>query len=209
MPAGVSALQDVPDPVLLSAGWRHENLKVMSTVRALLVVAAGLFAILTPVTEFIGQTGGGSVIVVETSKGTFEFETFPDEAPKTVAHVVDLVKQGFYDGQRFHRVQPGFVIQWGDPQSRDLAKEADWGRGAEASSGTPIGVAEISKERTHTTGAVGVAHLGSPAAADSQIYVTLADRADLDGRYAVFGRVLSGGDVPGRIQRGDTITRMY
>src|SRR5881296_2706711 len=75
------------------------------------------------------------VLVVETSKGTFEIETYPNEAPKTVAHVVDLVKRGFYDGQRFHRVAPGFVIQWGDPQSQDTTKEADWGRGAAASSG--------------------------------------------------------------------------
>lgn len=179
------------------------------SVRALLVVAACLLAILTPGTAFIGQIGGGPVIVVETSRGTFEFETAPDAAPKTVAHVVDLVKQGFYDGQRFHRAQPGFVIQWGDPQSRDLEKEADWGRGAAASSGKPIGVAEISKQQTHTTGAVGMAHLGNPADADSQIYVTLANQSDLDGRYAVFGHVISGGDVPGQIQRGDLITKMY
>ena len=181
----------------------------MSTIRALVVVAACLFAILTPVTEFVGQTGGAPVIVVETTRGRFEFETYPNDAPKTVAHVVDLVKRGFYDGQRFHRAQPGFVIQWGDPQSRDLAKEGDWGRGAEASSGQPIGVAEIAKTRLHTLGAVGMAHLGNPAAADSQIYVTLAERDDLDGRYAVFGHVISGGEVPGRIQRGDLIIRMY
>jgi len=181
----------------------------MSTVRALIVVAACLFAILTPVTEFVGQSGGGPVIVVDTAKGTFEFETYPEDAPKTVAHVVDLVKQGFYDGQRFHRAQPGFVVQWGDPQSRDLAKEADWGRGAEASSGKPIGVAEMSKKQTHIKGAVGIAHLGNPADADSQIYVTLADREDLDGRYVTFGQVVSGGDVPPRIQRGDLIMRMY
>jgi cyclophilin family peptidyl-prolyl cis-trans isomerase len=181
----------------------------MSTLRVLIVVAAGLLAILTPEVEFIGQTGSGPVIVVETTKGTFEFETYPDDAPKTVAHVVDLVKQGFYDGQRFHRAQPGFVVQWGDPQSRDLTKDADWGRGAEASSGKPIGVAEISKKQTHTKGAVAMAHLGNPAAADSQIYVTLADRPDLDGRYAVFGHIIAGSDVPEKIQRGDLITKMY
>jgi cyclophilin family peptidyl-prolyl cis-trans isomerase len=151
----------------------------------------------------------GPVIVVETTRGTFEFETYPGEAPKTVAHIVALVKRGFYDGQRFHRVLPGFLMQWGDPRSKEPAREAEWGRGDEASSGDPIGTAEITKKRTHLAGAVGVAHPGDPAAADSQIYVTLASRPDLDGLYAVFGRVTAGGDVPGRIQRGDLITRMY
>jgi peptidyl-prolyl cis-trans isomerase B (cyclophilin B) len=148
------------------------------------------------------------VIVVETAKGTFEFETYPNDAPKTVAHIVGLVKRGFYDGQRIHRAQPGFVIQWGDPQSRDPGKQRDWGRGQAASSGQPIGVAEISKKRAHTKGAVAVAHPGSGAKADSQIFVTLADRPDLNGKYAVFGRVISGQDVPDRLQWGDVIRKM-
>lgn len=151
----------------------------------------------------------GPTIVVETSRGTFEFETYPAEAPKTVAHVVDLVRRGFYDGQRVHRALPGFVIQWGDPQSRDVTRQADWGRGAAASSGKPIGAAEINRKRPHTRGAIAVAHAGLPARADSQIYVTLADRPDLNGKYTVFGHVTSGEDVPERIQRGDVIRRMY
>lgn len=150
-----------------------------------------------------------TVIVVETTKGAFAFETYPNEAPKTIAHVVQLVRQGFYDGQRFHRALAGFVVQWGDPRSRDLSQEADWGRGDAASSGTPIGVPEMSKKRTHTKGAVAMAHPGDPSKADSQIYVTLADRPDLDGRYTVFGHVIAGAEVPSRLQRGDLITRMY
>ena len=149
------------------------------------------------------------VIVVETSRGSFAFETFPDEAPKTVAHVVDLVRRGFYDGQRFHRVVPGFVVQWGDPQSRDLSQEALWGRGAGAASGRAVGAAEISRRRTHVKGAVAMSHPGNAALADSQMYVTLEDRVDLDGRYAVFGQVVSGVDVLESIQRGDVISRMY
>lgn len=149
------------------------------------------------------------VIVVETSKGTFAFETYPDEAPRTVRHVVDLVKRGFYDGQRVHRAIPGFVAQWGDPQSRDPSKEAVWGRGRGAASGAPIGAAEISKKRLHVKGAVAMSHPGNPALADSQIYVTLADRRELNGRYGVFGRVISGADVPERLQKGDLIRRMY
>jgi peptidyl-prolyl cis-trans isomerase B (cyclophilin B) len=149
------------------------------------------------------------VLVVETTKGTFEIETYPNEAPKTVAHVVDLVKRGFYDGQRVHRALPAFVVQWGDPRSRDTALSGEWGLGAAASSGSAIGAAEISRKRTHTMGAVAMAHAGIPAQADSQMFVTLADRPDLNGKYAVFGRVVTGEDVPARLERGDLIRRMY
>jgi peptidyl-prolyl cis-trans isomerase B (cyclophilin B) len=156
----------------------------------------------------MAQPSRAPVIAVETSKGTFTFETFPDEAPRTVQHVVALVKEGFYDGQRFHRVLPGFVVQWGDPQSRDLVKEPVWGRGAGAASGHPIGVSEISKKRLHVKGAVGMSHPGNPALADSQLYVTLAERSDLNGRYTVFGHVISGDDVLENLQRGDLIRKM-
>jgi len=151
----------------------------------------------------------GPVIVVDTARGSFEFETYPNDAPKTVAHIVDLVRRGFYDGQRVHRALPGFVVQWGDPRSRDLGREADWGLGTEASSGKPLGTAEMSKKRLHTRGAVALAHPGVPAKGDSQIYVTLADRPELNGRYTVFGRVIAGEDVPARLERGDLIRRMY
>ncbi len=151
----------------------------------------------------------GPVIGVETVKGSFEFETYPNDAPKTVAHVVELVKRGFYDGQRVHRALPGFVVQWGDPRSRDVSREADWGRGAAASSGTPVGAAEMPKKRLNTRGAVALAHPGNPALADSQIYVTLADRPELNGRYTVFGRITSGEEVLPRLERGDLIRRMY
>jgi cyclophilin family peptidyl-prolyl cis-trans isomerase len=151
----------------------------------------------------------GPVIVVETTKGAFAFETYPNEAPKTVEHVVQLVRDSFYDGQRFHRALPGFVLQWGDPRSTDVSKDAEWGRGDAASSGKPVGLSEITKKRTHTKGAIGLAHPGDPAKADSQIYVTLADRPDLDGRYTVFGHLIAGADVPARLQRGDLILRVY
>ena len=148
-------------------------------------------------------------IVVDTVKGIFEIETYPADAPKTVAHVLDLVKSGFYDGQRIHRALPGFVVQWGDPRSRDTAQAFEWGKGAAASSGKSIGATEITKQRTHMKGAVAVAHLGNPAQADSQMFVTLADRPDLNGRYTVFGHLIAGADVPERLQVGDVIRKMY
>lgn len=174
------------------------------------VVCAWLTAVAVWATPAGGQDNSvAPVIVVETSRGTFEFETYPNEAPKTVAHVVELVTRGFYNGQRVHRALPGFLVQWGDPQSRDVAKAADWGRGAAASSGKEIGTAEITKKRLHSKGAVAMAHAGNPANGDSQMYVTLAARPDLDGKYTVFGHITSGEDVPERLQRGDGITRMY
>ncbi len=148
-------------------------------------------------------------MVVETSKGTFVFETFPEEAPSTVAHVVALVRQGFYNGQRVHRAMSGFVVQFGDPQSRDFSLRERWGRGGAAGNGVPVGVAEITTRRRHQRGAVGMAHMGDPAKAESQIYVTLANRSELDGRYAVIGQVIAGLDVPSRLEVGDEIRRVF
>ncbi len=148
----------------------------------------------------------GPIVVVETTKGTFEFETYPSEAPKTVAYILGLVNKRYYNGLRVHRVVPNFVIQWGDPQTRDRTKEAAWGT---MGSGSPVGVAEFSKKLTHKKGAVAMAHAGDPAKANGQIYVTLAPKPQLDGKYVVFGQVISGQDVPAKIERGDVIKRIY
>jgi cyclophilin family peptidyl-prolyl cis-trans isomerase len=149
------------------------------------------------------------LIVVETTKGTFAFDTYPREAPKSVAHIVALVKAGFYDGQRIHRAEPSFVVQFGDPQTRDLDKRAVWGKGAEASSGTPIGVAEVTLKRKNVALAVGLAHMGEPAKADSQLYILLEAKPELDGQYAVIGQVVEGEEVPPRLQVSDQILRVY
>ena len=149
------------------------------------------------------------LIVVETTRGTFAFDTYPKEAPVSVAHIVQLARSGFYDGQRVHRAVPGFVAQFGDPQTRDLDKRAVWGRGVEASSGAPIGVAEVTLKRKNVALAVGLAHAGEPAQADSQLYIMLEARPALDGQYAVIGQVVEGEDVPARLQVGDEIKRVY
>jgi peptidyl-prolyl cis-trans isomerase B (cyclophilin B) len=148
---------------------------------------------------------GPSVVVVETEKGTFEFETYPNEAPKTVEHVLALIAKRYYNGQRVHRMVPGFVIQFGDQNTRDMTKTEIWGTG---NSGKPVGVAEFSKIRTHVRGAVAMAHGGDAAKADAQFYVTLADQRRLDPDYVVFGKVISGMDVVMKIVKGDRIVRV-
>ena len=121
------------------------------------------------------------MIVLDTAKGTIEIETFPEDAPKTVQHIVALVKKNFYNGMRFHRAEENFLVQVGDPQSRDMSREAWWGRGP--GSGSPIGVAEITKKRRHAPGTVAMAHVGDPKLADSQFYIIIQPRPGLDGKY--------------------------
>jgi cyclophilin family peptidyl-prolyl cis-trans isomerase len=145
------------------------------------------------------------VVVLETAKGAIEFETFPEEAPKTVARILELVRKNFYNGLRFHRAEPKFLVQIGDPVSRDVSRQAWWGQ---AGSGKPLMAAEITKKRRHVRGAVGMAYAGTDAKlADSQFYIVLRDAPSLDGRYAVFGRVIKGMEIVEKIERGDVLRK--
>lgn len=154
---------------------------------------------------FAQAPAAGPTVVIETSKGTITLETYPSEAPKTVENFLALVKSNFYNRQHFHRAE-SFVIQVGDPNSKDLAKQDSWGR---RGNGKPVGVAEISKKLTHKKGAVGMAHAGDPAKADSQFYITRQAKKIPEGKYAIFGQVTSGMDVVDKIEVGDTVKRMY
>lgn len=148
---------------------------------------------------------GNPVVVIETVKGTIEIELYAKDAPKTVAHLLALFRQNFYRGQRFHRVEPGFLIQTGDPATRDFTNRARWGTGG---SGKSIGVAEIARARRHVRGAVGMAHRGSAAAADSQFYIMRGARPALDGKYAIVGRVLTGMDIVDSTALNDMIRKV-
>jgi len=151
--------------------------------------------------------GAGPVIVVEmATKGTFQFETYPNEAPKSVEHILGLVKRNFYNGLRIHRQIPGFIAQFGDPLSRDLSKQEMWGTGG---SFNIVGVGEPSPKRTHVTGAVAMAYPGKdPRQADSQMYIMLAPRHSLDGDYTVIGQVIAGMDVVQKLVVPDVIRRV-
>ena len=179
-------------------------------VQRCLVLAAGvlLFGALISAAgaDATGQPtpAPGPALVFETVKGTFEIETYPSLAPKTVAHVVALVNEGFYDGLRVHRLAPNFIVQFGDPQSRDMAKREQWGT---SGSGKPVGVAEISKVLKQSVGMVSLSHTGNAATVDSQMFIVIGPASHIDGKYPIFGRVTAGLDVVRKLAIEDRIIR--
>jgi cyclophilin family peptidyl-prolyl cis-trans isomerase len=149
--------------------------------------------------------GAGPLVTVQTMRGEFTFETYPAEAPKSVEHILDLIKKNFYNGQRISRVAPGFVVQFGDPLSRDLSKKALWNTGG---SFKIVGALEASPKRTHTIGAVALAHDGDARRSDSIMYITMREAHELDGKYNVIGHILSGMPILRATQLGDVIRRV-
>jgi cyclophilin family peptidyl-prolyl cis-trans isomerase len=145
------------------------------------------------------------VFRIETAKGTIVVETYPTDAPKSFEHILALVKKRFYDNQAVHRVVRGQAVQFGDPQSRNMMLVDWWGRGPNSGSGSVIGVSEVSKTRKHRRGTLALANSGSPAVADSQMYIALRPVAAWDGKYTIIGQVTSGIEVADKLARGDKI----
>lgn len=136
--------------------------------------------------------------VIETDKGTIKFVLHEDLAPITTANFIELAERNFYDGLKFHRVEPGFVIQGGCPQGT--------GTGG---SGKHIQL-EVSPNLKHgDAGAVAMARASDPHSASSQFYITLAPTPFLDGNYTVFGRVTEGMDAVRAIRIGDVMNSVY
>ena len=141
------------------------------------------------------------VLVFDTLKGSIEIELFRADTPKSVDHILALMKRNFYRAQRFHRVTAS-LAQFGDPQSRNMARRDSWGSG---NSGSPIGTFEMSKKHTHVRGSVGLAHGGNPMGADSQMYIMKTASPELDGKHAIIGRVTAGMAVVDKIVVTDEI----
>jgi len=131
-----------------------------------------------------------SAVITMDRGGEIKIDLFPEDAPKTVENFVALAKKGFYDGLTFHRVEPGFVVQGGDPKG-----DGTGGPGYKVK-------AEFNKQ-PHVRGAVAMARSQDPDSAGSQFYITLAPANFLDGKYTVFGIVTSGMDVVDKIRVGD------
>ena len=130
--------------------------------------------------------------------GRIRIELFPDKAPKSVQSLLDLAAKGFYDGTTFHRVIKDFVIQGGDPNSKNRDPRDD-GQG-----GPGYTLPDEFSDVKHVRGIVSMANTGDPHSAGSQFFIVLADQPDLDGRYTVVGRVVDGMDVVDRIAAVET-----
>jgi len=178
---------------------------------------------------------GKAIVEMSTSRGDITIEVDGDAAPLTAGNFVDLVNRGVYDGTMFHRVvkEPvPFVVQGGDPQSSDRSiplTKLGTGSFVDPSSGQarliPLEIRFNGEESprysrvsanpselanltlNHERGAVAMARSQAPDSASAQFYIALRPLPELDGRYAVFGRVTSGLDVVDQIEQGDRITR--
>ena len=134
--------------------------------------------------------------IIETDKGTIKAELYTDKVPITTKNFMELANSGFYNGLKFHRVEPGFVVQGGDPKGD--------GTGGSGKS-IPL---EIHPELKHFKGALAMARKPDPNSATSQFYITLDETPFLDGNYAVFGKVVEGMDVVEEIKVGDKMNRI-
>src|SRR5438094_42140 len=137
------------------------------------------------------------VAVIKTTEGEMVVEFWPEVAPKTVENFKTLAKKGFYDGTCFHRVIKGFMIQGGDPLTKDASKEAMWGTG-----GPGYTIKAEFNDRSHVRGVISMARSQHPDSAGSQFFICLADAKFLDRNYTAFGRLIKGDEVLGKI--GDT-----
>ncbi len=141
------------------------------------------------------------VAVIKTSEGEMVAEFWPEVAPNTVENFKKLARSGFYDGTAFHRIVKGFMIQGGDPLTKDPAQESRYGTG---DPGYKI-KAEFN-DRSHERGVLSMARSSNPDSAGSQFFICLANVSRLDHQYTTFGKIIKGDDILGKI--GDTEVTM-
>lgn len=140
-----------------------------------------------------------SAAVIETQFGEIEIEFLPEKAPGHVKNFTDLAKKGFYDGTTFHRVIPGFMIQGGDPNTRDpKAARAQHGTG-----GPGYQIKAEFNDTPHKRGVLSMARAQSPDSAGCQFFICVADSLFLDRQYTAFGRVTKGMEVADKIVSAD------
>ncbi|PCI31743.1 MAG: peptidylprolyl isomerase [Alphaproteobacteria bacterium] len=158
-------------------------------MRLLLTTLIAVFMVATTGPNMARAADLENTLFLDLKDGRVTIEMYPDVAPKHVARIKELVRQGFYDGLTFHRVIPGFMAQGGDPEGT--------GTGG---SGQHI-PAEFS-DMTHLKGTLSMARATDPDSADSQFFIVLDVSAHLDGQYTIWGRVIGGMKYVDRIKEG-------
>ncbi len=150
-----------------------------------------------------GTMSADPIVIMETSKGTIKIQVHRNDVPVTAGNFVDLVQKGFYNGLTFHRYEPGFVIQGGDPKGDGTGGYVDPQTKSERR--IPL---EVKATLKHSqAGIVAMARSGDPNSASCQFYITLAPASFLDGQYAVFGKVIDGLPSALELRRGDRIVK--
>ena len=134
-----------------------------------------------------------TAVIIKTNFGNIKFSLLPDIAPETVRSFSELVKSGFYNGTLFHRVIPGFMIQGGDPNTKNPDKST-WGQG-----GPGHNLKAEFNPRSHLRGIVSMARAADPDSAGSQFFIVTSDSTFLDNQYTVFGEVVDGMEVADKI----------
>jgi peptidyl-prolyl cis-trans isomerase B (cyclophilin B) len=131
---------------------------------------------------------------ITTTEGEMVIEFWPDVAPKTVENFKTLAQKGFYDGTCFHRIIKGFMIQGGDPLTKDPARESHWGTG-----GPGYQIKAEFNDRSHQRGVISMARSANPDSAGSQFFICDGDASFLDRQYTAFGKLVKGDDVLAKI----------
>ena len=131
---------------------------------------------------------------IETNLGNIQFNLLPELAPEHVRNFVKLAQSGFYDGTLFHRIIPGFMIQGGDPNTKDSNLKSQWGMG-----GPGYNIKAEFNSRSHLRGIISMARSQDPDSAGSQFFIVTADSTFLDREYTVFGEVTDGMDIADKI----------
>ncbi len=130
------------------------------------------------------------IAVIKTTEGEMVLEFWPDVAPKTVENFKKLAKDGFYDGTAFHRIIKGFMIQGGDPLTKDETKESLWGTG-----GPGYTIKAEFNDHPHIRGVISMARSALPDSAGSQFFICHGEAKSLDHKYTAFGKLIKGDDV--------------
>ena len=140
------------------------------------------------------MSASNEVAVIKTNEGEMVVQFWTDAAPDTIQNFKKLARQGFYDGTIFHRIVKGFMIQGGDPNSKDSAKESSYGQG-----GPGYQIKAEFNNHSHDRGVISMARGPDPDSAGSQFFICLAPVRRLDGQYTTFGKLIKGDDVLDKI----------